>query len=84
LARQDVSAAARLQHPGLYRQGQRNEYFNWYCIGLWMLNGIYQSVIIFGVPTLYFHFTPDNNGMVRARPLPYGDEKVANRDIEFW
>jgi len=61
---QDVSQQARLQYPGLYRQGQRNEYFNWYCIGLWMLNGIYQSVIIFGVPTLYYHFTPDSNGMV--------------------
>eukprot|EP00271_Cylindrocystis_brebissonii_P001063 TRINITY_DN11308_c0_g1_i1.p1 TRINITY_DN11308_c0_g1~~TRINITY_DN11308_c0_g1_i1.p1 ORF type:complete len:1226 (-),score=383.78 TRINITY_DN11308_c0_g1_i1:67-3744(-) len=44
---QDVSAKLLLQFPTLYSVGPANVWFNWSRILLWMLNGIYGSVISF-------------------------------------
>eukprot|EP00803_Ostreobium_quekettii_P011454 evm.model.scf_1059.1 EVM.evm.TU.scf_1059.1 scf_1059:98-2784(-) len=36
---QDVSKGASLRYPGLYRQGQRNEYFSVWAIFTWFVHG---------------------------------------------
>ncbi|GLC46227.1 hypothetical protein PLESTM_001842700 [Pleodorina starrii] len=42
----DVDKAMALKYPGLYMQGQRNEYFNFRAIALWLLSSLYQTAII--------------------------------------
>ncbi|KAG2495688.1 hypothetical protein HYH03_006288 [Edaphochlamys debaryana] len=42
----DVDKQMGLKYPGLYMQGQRNEYFNFKAIALWLLSSMYQCAII--------------------------------------
>ncbi|GIL71194.1 hypothetical protein Vretimale_17772 [Volvox reticuliferus] len=42
----DVDKAMALKYPGLYMQGQRNEYFNFRAIVLWLMSSLYQTAII--------------------------------------
>ncbi|KAG2453313.1 hypothetical protein HYH02_001537 [Chlamydomonas schloesseri] len=42
----DVDKQMALKYPGLYMQGQRNEYFNFKAIALWLLSSMYQCCII--------------------------------------
>ncbi|GLI58430.1 hypothetical protein VaNZ11_000135 [Volvox africanus] len=42
----DVDKAMALKYPGLYMQGQRNEYFNFRAIVLWLISSLYQTAII--------------------------------------
>jgi phospholipid-transporting ATPase len=44
---QDVSAPVSAQFPGLYSQGQRNAFYTWRVIMLWVLNGFWQSIVCF-------------------------------------
>ncbi|PNH05393.1 Phospholipid-transporting ATPase 3 [Tetrabaena socialis] len=42
----DVDKEMALKYPGLYIQGQRNEYFNFRAISLWLLSSLYQCSVI--------------------------------------
>ncbi|GFR43006.1 hypothetical protein Agub_g4006 [Astrephomene gubernaculifera] len=42
----DVDKAMALKYPGLYMQGQRNQYFNFRAIALWLLSSMYQCAVI--------------------------------------
>ena len=52
----DVTANECLRHPQLYRQGQRNELFNWRRIFGWLFFSLYASLIIFVIPLYSFGF----------------------------
>lgn len=44
---QDVSRRMAKRYPGLYGQGQRNDYFRFPVILYWALNALYQSIAVF-------------------------------------
>ena len=55
-------------HKVWCRQGQRNEYFDIRVKVLWMANAMYQSVILFLIPTYSLHLVAkDKNGREHVR-----------------
>mmetsp|Transcript_13558 Transcript_13558/g.25965 ORF Transcript_13558/g.25965 Transcript_13558/m.25965 type:complete len:1142 (+) Transcript_13558:254-3679(+) len=63
---QDVREEIAAQYPQLYQQGVRNEYFNFNAKAIWMLNGLYQSIVIFYGVVYAFHLNSDrDNGKVQ-------------------
>eukprot|EP00916_Digyalum_oweni_P004028 GHVL01007180.1.p1 GENE.GHVL01007180.1~~GHVL01007180.1.p1 ORF type:complete len:276 (-),score=18.35 GHVL01007180.1:775-1602(-) len=61
---QDVSAELSLQHPELYHLGLKHYYFNRWIMLQWILNGIWHSIVVFGIPFFAFPGTVSgSNGM---------------------
>jgi len=56
---QDVSPRMAAVYPHLYQQGVRNEYFTVTARAAWMLNGMYQAVVIYFGVTWAFHLNAD-------------------------
>ncbi|XP_074302179.1 putative phospholipid-transporting ATPase 4 isoform X1 [Silene latifolia] len=52
---QDVSSDVCLEFPALYQQGPRNLFFDWPRILGWIGNGLYTSLIVFGLNIIIFH-----------------------------
>jgi len=60
---EDLPDTYSKEFPQLYRQGQRNEYFDIRVKVLWMANAMYQSVILFLIPTYSLYLVAqDKNG----------------------
>jgi len=59
---QDIDFTTRKQFPRIYRQGPANEYFDMKVKLAWMFNGIYQSVVIYAVPTAHYYMTVEPHG----------------------
>jgi len=55
---QDVCKRVSLQHPELYMAGPRREYMNVRLAAMWILSGVWHSIIIFFVP--YYTMTNGN------------------------
>ncbi|PFH38209.1 hypothetical protein BESB_005500 [Besnoitia besnoiti] len=53
---QDVDKQLSLKYPQLYRCGQMDLYLNLRVFLKWMLNGIWQAIVIFVLPTAIFGF----------------------------
>lgn len=49
---QDVSDRSATNHPELYRDSQRNARFSHPQFWLWILDSLYQSLVVFGIPLL--------------------------------
>ncbi|CBZ55965.1 hypothetical protein NCLIV_063910 [Neospora caninum Liverpool] len=61
---QDVDRTLALKYPQLYRCGQLDLYLNLRVFLKWMLNGVWQAVVIFLLPTFVFgnHTVPTTTG----------------------
>ena len=61
LLEQDVPDFVSVRFPGLYRDGQRDAFFNLYVTGGWLLNGLYQGIVVAMVTILAEHYGVDSS-----------------------
>ncbi|GBG82573.1 hypothetical protein CBR_g34949 [Chara braunii] len=58
---QDVKDTMRIKYAALYRQGQKNTYFNVKNISVWLLNGVMQSSVIFFSLKAFYQLRSDRD-----------------------
>ncbi|OHS95070.1 phospholipid-translocating P-type ATPase, flippase family protein [Tritrichomonas foetus] len=68
---QDVSFMSLMRHPVIYRETRSGKYLSWYRFALEVINGIYQSFILF-----YFNLMLPSNTIINSRG--YTDGQVTS------
>jgi len=58
---QDVVPETAAKYPRIYQQGPKNEYFSHTVKGVWMLNGLYQSIVIVGFTLAAYSIRADRS-----------------------
>ena len=68
---QDVSFLSLMRYPVIYRETRSGKYLSWYRFFLEVINGIYQSFVLF-----YFNFLLPSNTIINSRG--YTDGKITS------
>ena len=61
---QDVSVKASRNHPGLYKEGINNTYFNKWELAKWILSAIWASLVVFFFSVLMFEGADGSDGRI--------------------
>ncbi|KYF49517.1 phospholipid-translocating P-type ATPase [Toxoplasma gondii ARI] len=82
---QDVDKKLALKYPQLYRCGQIDLYLNLRVFLKWMLNGVWQAIVIFVVPTFVFgcNAVPTTTGRVRESMQRYLEKFREKRETAW-